>query len=222
METFSALLALCAGNSPVPVNSPHKGQWRGALMFCLISAWINGWLNNREAGGLRRNRAHYDVNVMLSPMTKKLPGGRPHDLSRKWFFSINGFNVIYLLRYMFTLICYSSQHGDCWWPGTYLAPGHQQQTWSWWRHQREHFPRHCPLWVEFTGQRWIPLTKASDAELWCWSAPERMGVRMSKLWRRWWVETPLRSLWRHCTEWHGPVDVHHEYPGEFLLKKLFI
>ena len=24
-----------------PVNSPHKGQWRGALMFSLISAWIN-------------------------------------------------------------------------------------------------------------------------------------------------------------------------------------
>ena len=40
METFSALLALCAGNSPVPVNSPHKGQWRGALMFSLISACI--------------------------------------------------------------------------------------------------------------------------------------------------------------------------------------
>ena len=36
METFSALLALCAGNSPVPVNSQHKGQWRGALMFSLI------------------------------------------------------------------------------------------------------------------------------------------------------------------------------------------
>ena len=33
METFSALLALCVGNSPVPVNSPHKDQWRGALMF---------------------------------------------------------------------------------------------------------------------------------------------------------------------------------------------
>ena len=28
METFSALLALCTGNSPVPVNSPHKGQWQ--------------------------------------------------------------------------------------------------------------------------------------------------------------------------------------------------
>ena len=47
-----------------PVNSPHKGQWRGALMFSLIGAWINGWVNNREAGDLRRYRAHYDVIVM--------------------------------------------------------------------------------------------------------------------------------------------------------------
>ena len=61
---MAALLAICAGNSPGPVNSPHKGQWRGALMFSLISAWINGWVNNRDAGDLRRNRAHYDVIVM--------------------------------------------------------------------------------------------------------------------------------------------------------------
>ena len=43
----------------------HKGQWRGALMFSLIYVWIKGWVNNREAGDLRRNRAHYDVMVML-------------------------------------------------------------------------------------------------------------------------------------------------------------
>ena len=36
METFSAFLALCAGNSPVTGEFPHKGQWRGALMFSLI------------------------------------------------------------------------------------------------------------------------------------------------------------------------------------------
>ena len=42
----------------------YKGQWRGALMFYLIYAWKNGWVNNREAGDLRRQRAHYDVNVM--------------------------------------------------------------------------------------------------------------------------------------------------------------
>ena len=47
-----------------PVKSPHKGQWRGALMFSLICAWINGWVNNVEAGDLRRHRAHYDVIVM--------------------------------------------------------------------------------------------------------------------------------------------------------------
>ena len=47
-----------------PVNSPHKGQWHGALMFSLICAWIYGWENNREAGDLRRHRAHYDVIVM--------------------------------------------------------------------------------------------------------------------------------------------------------------
>ena len=49
-----------------PVNSPHKGQWRGALMFSLIFAWIKDWVNNREAGHLRRHRGHYDVNVMSS------------------------------------------------------------------------------------------------------------------------------------------------------------
>ena len=48
-----------------PVNSPHKGQWRGALMFTLICAWINRWVNNREAGNLRHHRAHYDIIVMF-------------------------------------------------------------------------------------------------------------------------------------------------------------
>ena len=49
-----------------PVNSSHKGQWRGDLMFSLICAWINGWVNNREAGDLRRYRAHCDISVMIS------------------------------------------------------------------------------------------------------------------------------------------------------------
>ena len=64
METFSALLAFCAGNSPVPVNSPHKGQWREALMLSFICAWTNSWLNNRDASVLRHRRAHYDVTVI--------------------------------------------------------------------------------------------------------------------------------------------------------------
>ena len=73
METFSALLALRAGNSPVSVNSPHKGQWRGALMFSLICARINDWVNNREAGDLRRHRGHCAVIVMLNIWLNILP-----------------------------------------------------------------------------------------------------------------------------------------------------
>ena len=52
-----------------PVNSPHKGQWRGALMLSLICAWKQGWVNNREAGDLRHHRAHYDVTVLTYPKT---------------------------------------------------------------------------------------------------------------------------------------------------------
>ena len=69
LETFSALLAIFAGNSPV--NSPHKGQRRGALMFSLICV-SNGWVNNREAGDLRRYRAHYDVIVMVEAKFTKV------------------------------------------------------------------------------------------------------------------------------------------------------
>ena len=44
--------------------TPLKGQLCGALMFYLICSWINGWVNNGEAGDLRRHCAHYDVTVM--------------------------------------------------------------------------------------------------------------------------------------------------------------
>ena len=47
-----------------PMNSSRKSQWRGALMFSLICALINGWANNRETGDLRRHCTHYDVSVM--------------------------------------------------------------------------------------------------------------------------------------------------------------
>ena len=64
LETFPRYWPFVRGIHWSPVNSPHKGQWRGALMFSLICAWINGWVNNREAGDLRRHLAHYDVTVM--------------------------------------------------------------------------------------------------------------------------------------------------------------
>ena len=49
-----------------------------------------------------------------------------------------------------------------------------------------------PLCGEF------PLTKASDAELWCFLFNLRLDKRLSKQSRRWWFEAPSSSLWRHC------------------------
>ena len=47
-----------------PMDSPHKGQWHGALMFYLICAWTNGWAYNRDTGDLSRYHSHYDVTAM--------------------------------------------------------------------------------------------------------------------------------------------------------------
>ena len=63
---------------------------------------------------------------------------------------------------------------------------------SWWRHQIVTFSAFFgPLCGEFTGHRWIPLTKASDAGHWC---NKQLSIQS---WD-WWFETPSRSLWRHC------------------------
>ena len=61
---FPRYLPFVRGIHRSPVNSPHKGQWRGALIFSLICSYIYGWVNNREAGSLRCHRAHHDVIVM--------------------------------------------------------------------------------------------------------------------------------------------------------------
>ena len=60
---FSSYWPFVRGIHRSPVNSPHKGQWHGALMFSLICARINGGVNSREAGDLRRHQAHHDVIV---------------------------------------------------------------------------------------------------------------------------------------------------------------
>ena len=96
METFSALLAIVRGIHRSPVNSPHKSQWRGALMFSLICVWINGWVNNHKAGDLRRHRGHYDVIVMWIPTPETLlwchnehdgvSNHQPHDCLRNHLF----------------------------------------------------------------------------------------------------------------------------------------
>ena len=60
-STFPLYWSFVRGIHRSPVDSPHKGQWRGALMFSFIT---NGWADFRDAGDLRRHDAHYDVIAM--------------------------------------------------------------------------------------------------------------------------------------------------------------
>ena len=70
-------------------NSPHKGQWGGALILSLICVWINGSVNNCEAGDLRRYHAHYDISVMIK------------DMSMHWQQRLEGVWFHLLLPYLF-------------------------------------------------------------------------------------------------------------------------
>ena len=65
METFTALLALCAGNSSVTGEFPLQRPVTQSCDIFLICAWINAWVNSSEAGDLRRNRAHFYVIVLI-------------------------------------------------------------------------------------------------------------------------------------------------------------
>ena len=78
-----------------PVNSPHKGQWRGALMFSLICAWINDWVNNGEAADLRRHCAHYDVTIMvpIRPAKNQKCGNLSHGTFLPWLFRFSLFSL---------------------------------------------------------------------------------------------------------------------------------
>ena len=133
-----------------PVKSPHKGQWHGAFMFSLICAWINRWVSNREAGDLRRYRAHYDVIVMI-----------PGDVSGCLLIS-NGGKELYSIRHIIYIMTHPPINSSL--TTRRLRFLHMMTS--------SNGSITGPLYEEFTGRRWIPLTKASDAELWCflWSA----------------------------------------------------
>ena len=115
-----------------PVISPHKGQWRGALMFSLICAGINGSVNNREAGDLRCHRVHYDAIVIHDMIC--LLAGCIYDLALRYR------DGIMCKEFTSVLLVYS----------TFCSAYIKENTKA---------LRHWPLWGEFTGCRWIPGTK---------------------------------------------------------------
>ena len=64
METFSALVAFCAGNSPFTGEFPTQRPLTQSFDVSVICAWTDSWANNADAGDLRRYRTYYYVIVM--------------------------------------------------------------------------------------------------------------------------------------------------------------
>ena len=66
MEAFSALLTICARNSPCTGEFPAQRPVTRSFDILFDLRLKNGWVNNHEAGDLRRHHAHYDITVMAN------------------------------------------------------------------------------------------------------------------------------------------------------------
>ena len=172
-----------------PVTSPHKGQWRRALMFSLICAWINSWANSREASDLRPNRTDYDTTAIMLYMFWNLCEQQRCCISERHYVhfertiscATKDKNFVTITIYPFRWCCHFDEIAITGCTGSCQKDNIQCSHW-WKFHQNDMmtssngniFRVTGPLRGEFTGHRWIPRTKASDAELWCflWLAPE--------------------------------------------------
>ena len=103
---FHSLVLTVQGIHRSSVASPHKGQWCRALIFSLICARSNGWVNNWDAGDLRCNPAHYDVTVIFSLVLVDrlmMPGtdNEHHNLVQYYHYSFHmPIKYFYLLFWM--------------------------------------------------------------------------------------------------------------------------
>ena len=173
-------------------------------MFSLICVWINGWVNTREGGDLRRYRGQYDVIIVnddvLSVGTLGINKWWNFDRNRKISIPKNAFEntICKMAAILFRSQCVKinrmalvCMYKSIDYRATQLAPDLQtpliiilglpvskpflKMNMSMMTSSNGNIFRVTGhLCGEFTGPRWIPHTKASDAELWCllWSAPE--------------------------------------------------
>ena len=186
------------------MNSLHKGQWCGTFVFSLLCARTNGWVNNRDAGDLRCHCAHYNVTVMYwqnevsrnGEISLHLNGGhcatRFHEISPVilndilWSAISDSKSLITPGQTDTSKLMRALHEHECGYGKRCLLRHYHMKSITVCNSNRESgynvikwkyfLPLTGPLlYREFTGHLWIPLTKASDAELWCflWYAPEQ-------------------------------------------------
>ena len=192
-ETRSHMMTSSNGNI-FRITGPLCGEFTGHRWIPITKAsdvelWCFLWsspeqmfeLNNRDTNDLRCHHARYDINVMADYCSAYILDIF-HDDIIKW------------------------KHFPRYWPfvwGIHWSPVNSPHKGQWHKALRfslmmmssngNIFRITGSLCGEFTGHRWIPLTKASDAKLLCfhWSSIEKTIETPV-------IETPLCSLWHQC------------------------
>ena len=172
------------GIHPWPVDSSHcKGQWRRPLIFSLICVWTNGWVNNRDAGDLRRRCAHYDVTVMFVMWMLVSPHVLLCSILARGCLPSKGNCIAVSIE--------KSDRGRCEMLDSVSRDTVEKMGWETYGKTTWGTDIYCtcmmtssngnifhvtdPLWGESAGHPCVPPTRASDTELWCFllSAPQQ-------------------------------------------------
>ena len=175
METFSALLALCAGHRWIR-------QSCGVLMFSLICTRINGRVNNLNTGDLRRHRVHFDVTVMGWLMANR----RLKRQIRQGYLNLHrsAWDKFYgFLFHCSRRITWRWRHNGHVW-----VSNHQPHDWLLNLSCMQRSKKTSKVRVTGLCERWIPHTKASNAE------NVSIMCRKKSCWHI--------SIWSYCMEWH--------------------
>ena len=147
----------------------HKGHWRRALMFSLIWAWINDWVNSREAGDLRRRRAHCDVILMITMITW-IKGDVINDAFLHWL-NTDSERMKWSTHELWLRLWFTIEITSWWARWRLKSPTSRLFTQPFVQAQIKEIvkaPSHWPLWGEFTGDGEFPAQKASNVEIIWW------------------------------------------------------
>ena len=137
-------------------------RWHCCQCACQISKWCND-LNYQS----RTLETHVLSDIEMGPAFFVPP-----------FAKISACDIYLWLQFLKVVLehpwhlCTVSRYISDWntttWRPSPQMTSHRESRWK-------HFPRYWPIVRESTAHLWIPLTKASEAQLWCfrWSAPEQ-------------------------------------------------
>ena len=165
------------------IVSPHKGQWRGALVFSLTCTWTNGLGKQSDTDNLRRHIAHYEVTLMGFMYFSAISEHIMCDEDIAALAIDNGSGM-----------CKAGFAGDdaprAVFPSVVGRPRHQVRHMETWCYGNA-FHINGPLWGESTRQRWIPFMKGPNNEALFFVVSLDVLLIIQSRWR--WFETPWRS-----------------------------